>query len=88
MCCGKLHLCLVEGSSTVHNQGEMQILWVLPGDSAFRRSSADVVVRYLGDPGLVEKCWLIKPLKKRWPTKLHPIQLTSSERLSKQSDQE
>lgn len=32
----------------------VQILWALPGDSAFRRNSADVVVRYLGgDPGLV-----------------------------------
>ena len=32
----------------------VQILWALPGDSTFRRNSADVVVRYLGgDPGLV-----------------------------------
>ena len=32
----------------------VQILWALPGDSTFRRNTADVVVRYLGgDPGLV-----------------------------------
>ena len=32
----------------------VQVLWALPGDSAFRRNSADVVVRYLGgDPLLV-----------------------------------
>jgi hypothetical protein len=34
----------------------VQILWALPGDSTFRRNSADVVVRYLGgDPQLVSE---------------------------------
>ena len=34
----------------------VQILWALPGDSAFRRKSADVVVRYLGgDERIVEE---------------------------------
>jgi len=34
----------------------VQILWALPGDSSFRRNSADVVVRYLGgDPQLVSE---------------------------------
>jgi hypothetical protein len=34
----------------------VQILWALPGDSAFRRNSADVVVRYLGgDPRLIQE---------------------------------
>ena len=34
----------------------VQILWALPGDSSFRRNSADVVVRYLGgDPRLVSE---------------------------------
>jgi hypothetical protein len=26
----------------------VQVIWALPGDSAFRRNSADIVVRYLG----------------------------------------
>jgi len=34
----------------------VQILWALPGDTEFRRNSADVVVRYLGgDPRMVNE---------------------------------
>ena len=34
----------------------VQVLWALPGDSTFRRNSADVVVRYLGgDPRVIDE---------------------------------
>ena len=34
----------------------VQVVWALPGDCAFRKNSADVVVRYLGgDPGMIEE---------------------------------
>ena len=36
----------------------VQVLWALPGDSAFKRNSAEVVVRYLGgDPTLIDEVW-------------------------------
>jgi hypothetical protein len=36
----------------------VQLIWALPGDSAFRRNCADVCVRYLGgDPTLINEIW-------------------------------